>query len=201
MVTSKQKMGVQMVKAELIAYDRVEKAILIIRGHRVMLDTELAALYEVEPRALIQAVKRNIDRFPPDFMFQLTPEEGARSRSQIVILNSQGTEIAQKDDRGGSSKVRGSNIKYAPYAFTEQGVAMLSSVLRSDRAVQVNIEIMRAFVRLRQMLQANDELAKKLAALEKKYDTKFRIVFDAIRDLMEPPAKKKRRIGFRKEDA
>ena len=190
-----------MVKAELIAYDRVETAILIIRGHRVMLDTELAALYEVEPRALIQAVKRNIDRFPPDFMFQLTPEEAARSRSQIVILNSQGAEIAQKDDRVGSVIVRGSNIKYAPYAFTEQGVAMLSSVLRSERAVQVNIEIMRAFVRLRQMLQANDELAKKLAALEKKYDTKFRIVFDAIRDLMEPPAKTKKRIGFRKEDA
>jgi hypothetical protein len=133
-------------------------------------------------------------------MFQLTPEEAERSRSQFVTLNSQGVEIVRKESPGSTAKIRGSNIKYAPYAFTEQGVAMLSTVLRSSRAVRVNIEIMRAFVRLRQMLQANTELAKKLAALEKKYDAKFRIVFDAIRDLMEPPAKTKKRIGFRKED-
>jgi hypothetical protein len=132
-------------------------------------------------------------------MFQLTPEEAERSRSRIVTLNSQRDAIAQEALDTGPKPKRGSNIKYVPYAFTEQGVAMLSSVLRSDRAVQVNIEIMRAFVRLRQMLQANDELAKKLAALERKYDAKFRIVFDAIRDLMEPPAKMKKQIGFRKE--
>jgi len=173
-----------MVKAELVPYERVENAIFIIRGHRVMLDGELAVLYDVETRALIQAVKRNIERFPADFMFQLTANE-----------------IAQENIRDQPVGKRGSNIKYLPYAFTEQGVAMLSSVLRSPRAVQVNIEIMRAFVRLRQMLQANTELAKKLASLERKYDAQFRVVFDAIRDLMGPPTKPKRRIGFRKEDA
>jgi hypothetical protein len=190
-----------MVKAELVPYNRVESVILTIRGHRVMLDSELAVLYGVETRALIQAVKRNIDRFPEDFMFQLTATEAERSRSQLVILNAHSAEIAQERAERKSASKRGSNIKYLPYAFTEQGVAMLSSVLRSPRAVQVNIEIMRAFVRLRQMLQANTELAKKLATLEKKYDAQFRVVFDAIRDLMAPPAKHKRRIGFRKEDA
>jgi hypothetical protein len=198
-MTSKLGKVAPMVKVELVTYDRIENTILIVRGHRVMLDRELAMLYGVETRALIQAVKRNLDRFPADFMFQLTADEAERSRSQVVILNAQTPNIAMESVRRAASK-RGSNIKYLPYAFTEQGVAMLSSVLRSSRAVQVNIEIMRAFVRLRQMLQANTELAKKLATLEKKYDAQFRIVFDAIRDLMTPPAKQKRRIGFRRED-
>jgi hypothetical protein len=120
-------------------------------------------------------------RFPADFMFQLTSEEAARLRSQSVILDAAG---------------RGQHRKYPPLAFTEQGVAMLSSVLRSKRAVQVNIEIMRAFVRLRQMLEVNADLAQKIAALEKRYDAQFRVVFDAIRELMTPPAKPRRRIGF-----
>lgn len=139
-----------MVKANLIPVERVEQAILVLRGHRVLLDTPLAEMYEVETRSLIQAVKRNRERFPEDFMFQLGEAEVERLRSQTVILKTG----------------RGQHRKYLPFAFTEQGVSMLSTVLRSPRAVQVNIEIMRAFVRLRQMLQANAGLAKKLAALE-----------------------------------
>ena len=146
-----------------------------------MLDTDLAELYEVETKVLNQAVKRNLDRFPADFCFQLTANEADaldRLRSQIVTLK------------------RGEHRKYLPYVFTEQGVAMLSSVLHSPRAVQVNIEIMRAFVRLRRMLASNAGLARKLAALEKKYDAQFKIVFDAIRQLMSPPEPKRREIGF-----
>jgi phage regulator Rha-like protein len=173
-----------MAEHDLVPVERIARAILILRGHRVMLDADLAALYEVETRALIQAVKRNIERFPADFMFQLDADETERLRSQTVILKAG----------------RGQHRKYLPYAFTEQGVAMLSSVLRSPRAVQVNIEIMRAFVRLRQMLQADAQMAKKLAALEKKYDTQFRVVFEAIRELMATPVKPKRRIGFGKEE-
>jgi phage regulator Rha-like protein len=167
----------------LVPVEQVERSIVVLRGHRVMLDETLAELYAVEVRSLNQAVRRNIERFPEDFMFQLSEEEAARLRSQIVILETAG---------------RGRHRKYRPYAFTEQGVAMLSSVLRSQRAVQVNIEIMRAFVRLRQMLQQNAELAKKLAALEKKYDAQFRVVFDAIRELMTPPVGPNKKIGFRK---
>jgi hypothetical protein len=140
-------------------------------------------MYGVETRELVQSVKRSIERFPADFMFQLTAEEFEALRSQFVISKPTG--------RGGR--------RVAPFSFTEQGVAMLSSVLRSARAVQVNIEIMRAFVRLRQMLQQNGELARKLATLEKKYDAQFKVVFDAIRELMTPPAKSKHRIGFRGE--
>jgi hypothetical protein len=157
--------------------------ILVLRGHRIMLDDALAELYGVQVKVLNQAVKRNIERFPEDFMFQLTEEEAWALRSQIVTSKALG--------RGGR--------RYSPYAFTEQGVAMLSSVLRSPRAVQVNIEIMRAFVRLRQMLQGNAELARKLATLEKKYDAQFKVVFDAIRQLMAPPVKAKKPIGFRRE--
>jgi hypothetical protein len=142
-----------------------------------MLSIELANLYQVEPRALIQAIKRNLNRFPGDFMFQLTAEEWENLKSQFVISSWGG-------------------VRTPPYAFTEQGVAMLSSVLNSDRAVQVNIEIMRAFVRLRQMLSSNAELARKLETLEKKYDAQFKVVFDAIRQLMSPPVKPKREIGF-----
>ena len=167
--------------ANVIPLERIERSILLIRGHKVMLDSDLARLYEVETRVLNQAVKRNADRFPEDFMFQLTQEEAAavlNSRSQFVILK------------------RGENIKYLPHVFTEQGVAMLSGVLNSDRAVQVNIGIMRAFVKLRQMLSSNAELARKLESLEKKYDAQFKVVFDAIRQLMSPPEKPKREIGF-----
>ena len=155
---------------------RIEKLIYIIRDNKVMLDSDLARLYGVETRVLKQAVRRNKKRFPDDFMFELTREEIMRI-SQIVT----------------SSK-----IKYSKqvHAFTEQGVAMLSSVLNSDRAVQVNIEIMRAFVRLREMLASHKDLERKLAALEKKYDKQFKIVFDAIRALMEPPEKKRKRIGY-----
>ena len=164
----------------VISVKRIEQAILLIRGQKVMLSPDLAALYQVEPRTLVQAVKRNIGRFPPDFMFQLSKEEFANLKSQIVISS-----------WGGLRRAR-------PYAFTEQGVAMLSSILRSPRAVQVNIEIMRAFVRLRRILTANKDLARRLDDLERKYDTKFRVVFDAIRRLMDRPGSRRRRVnGFR----
>ena len=143
-----------------------------------MLSTHLAELYEVEPRALVQAMKRNIERFPPDFMFQLSKVEFENLKSQIVTSNWGGLRRA------------------APYAFTEQGVAMLSSVLNSRRAVQVNIEIMRAFVRLREIMATHKDLVRRLNEMEKKYDAQFRVVFDAIRELMAPPDPKKRKIGF-----
>ncbi|MEK7476355.1 MAG: ORF6N domain-containing protein [Candidatus Coatesbacteria bacterium] len=158
---------------------RVENRILLIRGHKVMLSSDLAGLYEVEPKVLIQAVKRNGDRFPLDFMFQLTRAEFANLKSQFVTSSWGGLRRA------------------TPYAFTEQGVAMLSSVLRSPRAVAVNIEIMRAFVRLRQILSTNKDLARRLDELEGKYDSQFRAVFEAIRQLMAPPDSKRRQIGFR----
>jgi hypothetical protein len=166
----------------LVPPERIERSILLIRGQKVMLSTDLAELYQVEPRVLVQAVKRNIARFPRDFMFQLTEEEYSNLKSQIVISSWGGLRRAK------------------PYAFTEQGVAMLSSVLRSKRAVQVNIEIMRAFVRLRRILASNADLARKLDALERKYDAQFRIVFDAIRQLMAPSEPKKRPIGFLVEE-
>jgi hypothetical protein len=148
-----------------------------------MLDADLARLYGVEVKTLNQAVKRNAGRFPADFMFQLSWEEAERSRSQIVTLNERRTQ--------------GTNVKYRPFAFTEQGVAMLSSVLKSRRAVQTNVEIMRAFVRLRGLIGHNRELTRRLDALESKYDGQFRVVFDAIRELMAPPAPvPRRRIGF-----
>ena len=156
----------------LVPRERIERSILLIRGQKVMLSTDLAELYQVEPRVLVQAVKRNIARFPEDFMFQLTEEEFSNLKSQIVISS-----------WGGLRRAR-------PYAFTEQGVAMLSSVLRSKRAIQVNIEIMRAFVRLRRMLASHADLARKLEALEKKYDAQFKVVFEAIRELMKPPETK-----------
>ena len=145
-----------------------------------MLDSALARLYGVEVRVLNQAVRRNLESFPDDFMLQLTAAEVDSLRSQFVILKTG----------------RGAHTKYLPYAFTEQGVAMLSSVLRSRRAVQVNIEIMRAFVRLREILSANADLARKLDALERRYDAQFRVVFDAIRELMAPSPTKPRPIGF-----
>jgi len=159
----------------LIPAERIENSILLIRKEKVILDEDLAFLYGVSTKVLIQAVKRNIDRFPPDFMFQLGKEEFASLRSQIVTSK-------RKNRRGGR--------RYPPYAFTEEGVAMLSSVLNSPRAVKVNIEIMRAFVRLRKILSSHVELARKLEALEKKYISQFKVVFDAIRQLMAPIVKK-----------
>jgi hypothetical protein len=150
------------------------------------MDRDLADLYGVETKVLNQAVRRNADRFPADFMFQLTAEEAENLRFQIGTSNSG---AAAGPGHGGR--------RYLPYAFTEEGVAMLSSVLNSKRAVMVNIEIMRAFVRLRRLLSSNAELAKKLDALERKYDAQFKVVFDAIRELMAPPAKPENRpIGF-----
>lgn len=156
----------------------VERSILTIRGQRVILDLDLAHMYLVETRVLIQSVRRNMKRFPPDFMFRLSYQEFVPLISQIVISNT----------RGGRRSL--------PYAFTEQGIAMLSSVLHSDRAITVNIEIMRAFVRLRQILASDIELARKLAALEQKYDSQFKVVFDAIRALMKPTSTDNRPIGF-----
>lgn len=173
-------------KPSVLPAERIESRIFLLRGQKVMLSTHLAELYEVESRAIVQAVKRNIERFPEDFMFQLTWEETDDLKSRFVTSRSQSVILK-----------RGLNIKYPPYAFTEQGVAMLSSVLHSKRAVQVNVEIMRTFVRLRRILATHVDLARKLAVMEKKYDTQFKVVFDAIRELMTPPEpKKKRPIGF-----
>ena len=146
-----------------------------------MVDSDLATLYAVETRALVQAVKRNARRFPPDFMFQLTNQEFTDLKSQSVISSSWG------------------GRRTPPYVFTEQGVAMLSSVLNSERAIEVNVLIIRAFVKLRELLATHADLARKLDALEKKYDAQFRVVFDAIRELMKPPEPKHRQIGFQPE--
>jgi len=146
-----------------------------------MLDADMAELYGVPTKVFNQAVKRNAERFPKDFMFQLTRDDVESLRSQIVTLKKAG---------------RGKHRKYLPFAFTEQGVAMLSSILNSKQAIQVNIAIMRAFVLLRRMLLSHEDLARKVDALERKYDAQFRVVFDAIRALMEPPKPPRRRIGF-----
>jgi hypothetical protein len=166
----------------LIPQDVIEKRIFLIRGQKVMVSIDLAELYGVEPKVLMQAVKRNRDRFPEDFMFQLTNQEFKNLKSQFVTSSWGGIRRA------------------TPYAFTEQGVAMVSSVLRSKRAVQVNIAIMRAFVQLREMVASHKDLARKLEDLEKKYDTQFKIVFDAIRELMVPPESQKKKIGFRAKE-
>lgn len=158
--------------------ERVERRILLIRGQRVMLDRDLAELYRVTTKRLNEQVKRNRDRFPEDFMLILTKEETEILRSQFAASSSWG------------------GRRYSPLAFTEQGVAMLSSVLRSGRAVHVNIAIMRAFVKLREMLASNRDLARRLDEMEMKYDTQFKVVFDAIRELMRPPEKPRCRIGF-----
>ncbi len=165
-----------------IPQELIENKILFIKGKKVMLDRDLAILYGVQTRTLNQAVKRNIKRFPPDFMFQLNQEETIElSRSQFVILK------------------RGQNIKYLPYAFTENGVAMLSSVLNSERAISVNIQIMRTFTKIREMLETHKEIKQKIEKLEKKYDYQFKVVFDAIRQMMSPPKTKKQKIGFARE--
>ena len=166
--------------------ESIEDTILLIRGKRVILDHDLAKLYGVATRVLNQAAQRNIDRFPEDFMFQLTKAETEewqdlkRLRSHFVILK----------------KARGTHRKYQPYAFTEHGILMLSSVLKSQRAVQVNIQIMRTFVRLRQMLASNKTLIERLDELEEHYDGKFKAIFRAIRQLMKPKTAKRKAIGF-----
>jgi hypothetical protein len=165
----------------LVPAERIERSILLIRGHKVILDRDLALMYGVTTGNLNKAVSRNLDRFPVDFMFSLTRKEFENLKFHF------GT-----SSWGGTRK--------PPRAFTEQGVAMLSSVLRSPRAVRVNIEIMRAFVRLRQMLATHADLARRLDKLENKYDSQFRVVFDAIRELMAPPpAPPRKRIGFHSE--
>jgi ORF6N domain len=169
-----------MSNTNLISIEKIEKAIYQIRGEKVMLDRDLALLYEVETKVLNRAVKRNLQRFPPDFMFQLTAEEAEILRCQI-----------------GTSSLSHGGRRYFPYVFTEQGVAMLSSVLNSERAILVNVEIMRAFVKLRQMLASNAELSRRLDELESKYDKQFRVVFEAIRQLMATSAQGRKEIGFR----
>ena len=164
-----------------VPMEAIEGKILLIRGQKVMLDRELAMLYGVETRALNQAVQRNIKRFPEDFMSQLTKEEVDNWKSQIVISN--------QEKMG---------LRIRPYAFTENGVAMLSSVLSSERAITVNIQIMRTFTKIRGMLATHNELRQKIEKMEKKCDTQLKVVFDAIRQLMTPPEKSKRSIGFRK---
>lgn len=165
---------------QLVPLRHLDQGIIVLRGLRVMLDETLAALYEVRTRELVQSVKRNSERFPLDFMFQLTAEEFRRLRSQSVISRPRG--------RGGRRR--------APYAFTEQGVAMLSSVLRSRRAVLANVEIMRAFVRARRVFQDYAAISRRLRALERRSDARFTMVFDAIRSIMAPPLRPRRQIGF-----
>jgi phage regulator Rha-like protein len=179
----------------LVRGETIEQRIYLIRGHRVMLSMHLAELYGVEPRVLIQAVKRNRERFPSDFMFQMTWEEASLLKSQFVTSRDSSSSLRSQN----VILKRGQHVKYPPYAFTEQGVAMLSSVLRSRRAVQVNIAIMRAFVKLRETLALHKELAKKLEELEQKiihHDAQIQSIFDAIRRLMAPPEKPQGRIGF-----
>jgi ORF6N domain len=170
-------------KNEVVSADRIEQSIFLVRGQRVMLDSDLAELYGVPVKRLNEQVRRNRRRFPSDFMFQLAREEHEALRSQFATL-----------DQG-----RGKHRKYLPYAFSEQGVAMLSSVLNSHRAIEVNIEIMRAFVRLRQLIATHKELSQKLTELERKVgaqDEQIQVIFDAIRQLMTPAESKRRRIGF-----
>src|SRR5215203_3989628 len=162
----------------LMPAERIERVILVLRGEKVILDSEIALLYEVETKALVQAMKRNLDRFPRDFMFQLTREE-------VEFLRCQ----------SGTSKGRGGR-RYLPYAFTEQGVAMLSSVLSSERAVRVNIEIIRTFVRLRQVMTTQVDLVRSIDELEQRYDAQFKVVFDALRQLVKRPEATRKQIGF-----
>lgn len=169
-----------MKKKEISLAEIIENRIFLIRGKKVMIDRDLAELYGVETKVLKQAVKRNMNRFPEDFMLQMNKKEFEIWRSQFVTSNS---------DKMG--------LRYAPFVFTEQGVAMLSSILKSERAIEVNIAIMRVFVKLRDMLSTHKDLVKKLNSLEEKYDEQFRIVFDAIRALMTEEEKPKRKIGFK----
>ena len=164
---------------DLVISEIIEQKIYLIRNQKVMLDSDLAKLYCVPVKRLNEAVKRNKKRFPPDFMFKLKKDEIISLRSQIATLTWKKEDI------------------YLPYAFTEQGVAMLSSVLNSDRAIQVNIQIMRTFIKLRQLLSTHKDLIEKVEKMEKGYDRQFRIVFQIIRELQNPPEKSKKQIGFK----
>ena len=170
----KQKALIPIIHAHII-----ERRILIVRGEKVLLDSDLADLYGVETKVLIQAVKRNLKRFPNDFMFQISVKEHANLKSQFVTSSS---------GYGGR--------RYLPYVFTEYGALMLANILRNERAVQVSIEIVRAFVQLRKILATNKDLARKLEELEQKYDKQFKVVFDAVRALMNPPEPRRGKIGF-----
>jgi hypothetical protein len=165
-----------------VSIEKITGKIYLIRDHNVMLDRDLAELYGVETKVLKQAVRRNIDRFPDDFMLELTDAEFKNWRSQFVT---------SKSDRMG--------LRYKPMVFTEQGVAMLSSVLRSKRAIQVNIQIMRAFIKLRQMYISHEDLKRKITAMERKYDKNFQIVFEALKQLIEEGQKPREKIGYLKE--
>lgn len=164
----------------IIPVERIQNSIYLVRGQKVMLDKDLAALYGVETKALVQAVKRNIERFPVDFMYQLTDKEVSILRSQIVTSSWGGR-------------------RYNPYVFTEQGVAMLSSVLRSQRAVEVNIAIMRTFVKLRGILASNELLRRKIKSMERKYDEQFKVVFEVLDKMLAEPEKPKSQIGIHTE--
>ncbi len=168
-------------KKNMIEVDWIQERIYLLRGHRVMLSHDLAQLYGVESKVLIQAVKRNFERFPEDFMFQLEIQELNNLRSQFVTSSWGG-------------------IRWLPYAFTEQGIAMLSSVLRSPEAIQVNIEIVRTFVGLKRLSHSMKELHDRVSHLESRYDRQFKSVFDAIREIINPPSQKKRRIGIRSDE-
>ena len=177
-------MATRVIQILRIPEELIQKRIYLLRGHRVMLDHDLAELYGVTAKRLNEQVKRNRRRFPADFIIQLTSKETHSLRSQIATLN---------------KRKRGMHRKYLPYAFTEQGVAMLSGVLNSSRAIDVNIAIMRTFVKLRQLLETHKDLRKKIEAIERKYDGQFKIVFDALRELLAPPiiaTKPKGPIGF-----
>ena len=176
---------------ELAIQTLIEEKIYMIRSQKVMLDTDLAALYEVPVKRLNEQVKRNKKRFPEDFMFRLTKDENDSLTSQFAISNDKNNRL-----RSQIATLTKKNDIYRPYAFTEQGVAMLSSVLNSDRAIQVNIQIMRTFTKIRNILSEHKDLLKKLEAMEKNYDRQFRIVFQIIRELTNPPEKPKRQIGF-----
>ena len=204
----------------MISPEAIAPLVHWLRHEKIMLDSDFAELYGVPTKVLNQAVKRNADRFPADFMFQITEEETGALRSQSVTLkdsdqNLKSQFVTSKSAPAGVNRSqivtgsegqpsrsqivtlkRGQNIKYLPYAFTEQGVAMLSSVLRSPRAVEVNIAIMRTFVQLRRLMDSNRDLAHKIGEMEEKYDGQFRIVFDAIRELISPPAQPARELGF-----
>lgn len=187
-----------LVKTQLIVIpsERVVSKIFLIRGKKVMLDRDLATLYGVTTGVLNQAVKRNIKRFPEDFMFRLNKNEAEVWQSEIINpdLKSQFVTLSSR------SQIvilkRGQNIKYAPLAFTKQGVAMLSSILRSERAIQVNIQIMRTFTNLREMLTTNKELREKIEKLERKYNQNFRIIFETIQSFMKEKVKPQNKIGF-----
>lgn len=181
--------------SDLVPVERIEKRIFLLRGYKVMLDSDLAVLYKVQTRALNQAVKRNIERFPEDFMFQLTWEELSLLRSRSVILN------GPPPDGSRSQSVtlkRGKNVKYLPHVFTEHGALMLASVLNSPIAVQTSLLVVRAFIRLREMIASHKGLVRRLDSLEEKYDVQFKVVFNAIRALMDGPETPRERIGFRR---